>query len=94
MDTYVLKLVKSEITHSITHIVNLSIQTSDFPNIWKQAEIIPLFKPGEEDQLSPKLYCPVEMLPVASKLLERVVLLQIVEFMETRVLRTDEKSSK
>ena len=37
MDTYVLKLITSEITPAITHIVNLCITNSTFPNIWKHA---------------------------------------------------------
>ena len=86
MDTYVLKLITSEITPAITHIVNLSITNSTFPNIWKHAKIIPLFKPGAKDQLSAKSYRPVALLPVVSKVLERVVFMQIVEYMDNNGL--------
>ena len=86
MDTYVLKLITSEITPAITNIVNLSIRNSTFPNIWKQAKIIPLFKPGAKDQLSAKSYRPVALLPVGSKVLKRVVFMQIVEYMDNNGL--------
>ena len=71
---------------SITHIVNLSINQSGFTSIWKKTKIIPLFKPGAEDQLSAKSYRPVALLPEVSKVLERVVFLQIVEYMDNNGL--------
>ena len=82
IDAYILKMVKSELTPAITHIVNLSIRSSVFPSIWKYSKVIPLLKPGAEDQLNPKSYRPVALLPVVSKVLERVVFLQIVEYMD------------
>ena len=33
--------------------------------------------------MQPKSFCPVSLLPVASKILERVVFLQIVDYMDT-----------
>ena len=86
MDTFVLKMIKDEITPAITHIVNLSIRSSRFPNIWKHSKIIPLFKPGAKDKLSTKSYRPVALLPVVSKVLERVVFMQIVEYMDKNKL--------
>ena len=86
IDTYVLKIVKSELTPAITHIVNLSIRSSTFPTIWKHSKVIPLFKPGATDKLSAKSYRPVALLPVVSKVLERVIFLQIVEYMDKNEL--------
>ena len=86
IDTYVLKLVKDEITPAVTHIVNLSIRNSVFPSQWKYAKVVPLLKPGAEDQLAPKSYRPVALLPVVSKVLERIVFLQTVEYMDSHHL--------
>ena len=86
IDAFVLKLIKNEITSAITHIVNTSIKTSVFPTLWKYAKVIPLLKPGAKDQLSAKSYRPVALLPVASKVLERVIFLQIVEYMNNNSL--------
>ena len=80
IDTYVIKLIKGEILPSITHIVNLSITTSSFPKMYKSAKIIPLLKKG--DPLDPKNYRPVAILPIVSKIVERAVYLQIVEYMD------------
>ena len=81
IDTRALKLVKEEITPAVTHIVNLSIKSSVFPTKWKHAKVIPLLKPGSEDCLAPKSYRPVALLPVVSKVLERVIFLQTVQYM-------------
>ena len=79
-------MIKDEITPAITHIVNLSFTSSVFPNLWKNSKLIPLFKPDSKDKLSAKSYRPVAILPVVSKVLERVVFLQIVEYMDTNAL--------
>ena len=81
IDSNVLKLVKVEVTPAVTHIINLSIQTSKFPTLWKHSKVIPLLKPGSEDQLAPKSYRPVALLSVLSKVLERVIFMQIVQYM-------------
>ena len=58
IDTSIIKLVKSEILHAVTHIVNLSITTRRFPSSWKKSKIIPLHK--KDDILNPKPsgHCP------------------------------------
>ena len=81
-----LKLVKSEVTPAVTHIVNLSIQNSVFPSLWKHSKVIPLLKPGSDDKLAPKSYRPVALLPVVSKVLERVAFIQTVQYMNKHSL--------
>ena len=44
LDTYVLKLTKPFIVPSICHIINLSILTKRFPQKWKIAKVVPLYK--------------------------------------------------
>ena len=75
IDTYIIKLIKHEILPALTHIVNLSIETSTFPAEYKVAKIIPLLK--KSDPLNPKNYRPVAILPIVSKIIERAVFLQI-----------------
>ena len=79
IDTYIIKLIAEEILPAVTHIVNLSIQQSKFPSLYKMAKVIPLFK--KDDPLSPKNYRPVAILCILSKVIERVVFMQIVEYM-------------
>ena len=71
IDTRIIKLVAADILPAITHVVNLSIAQSVFPQGWKQAKVLPLLKKG--DPMVPKNYRPVALLPILSKILERVI---------------------
>ena len=84
IDTYVIKLVAHDILPAITHIINLSIAQSTFPTIWKHAKVVPLLKKG--DSLTPKNYRPVALLPIFSKILERVVFNQLVGYLDAHNL--------
>ena len=63
----------------VTHIVNLSIQQATFPSLYKFSKVIPLLK--KDDPLEAKNYRPVAILCILSKVIERVIFQQIVEFM-------------
>jgi hypothetical protein len=79
IDTYIIKLMVDDILPAVTHIVNLSIQHAAFPSLYKIAKVIPLHK--KDDPLLPKNYRPVAILCILSKVIERVIFLQIVEYM-------------
>ena len=70
-----------DILPAVTHIVNLSIQQAEFPSQYKIAKVIPLLKKG--DPLEPKNYRPVAILCILSKVIERIIFIQIVEFMNS-----------
>ena len=80
INTWTVKLVSKEILPAITHIVNLSISQRKFPSQWKLAKVVPLLKKG--DPLVPKNYRPVALLPIFSKILERAVFQQLVEYLD------------
>ena len=80
IDSKTIKLVKNELTPVITHIINLSIQQNIFPHQWKVAKIIPLHK--KDEIIYPKNYRPVSLLPIFSKILERAIFVQVVEYFE------------
>ena len=84
LDTYIIKLVSSHILPAITHVVNLSIREASFPKAWKLAKVAPLLK--KDDPLNPKNYRPVALLPVLSKILERAVFLQLVNYLDSNAL--------
>ena len=84
IDTQILKMSLPYILPAITHIINLSIDCGQFPSNWKTAKIIPLYKKG--NQLDPKSYRPVAILPVLSKVLERVIFMQISHYFEKNKL--------
>ena len=72
LDTYIIKLTREHIVPSICHIVNLSILSKKFPTKWKIAKVIPLYK-GKGSKFDPKNFRPVAILPILSKVLERIL---------------------
>ena len=61
-----------------TQICNLSIKLSTVPNECKIAKLKPLDKKGKKTD--PKYYRPISLLPVISKILEKVIHDQTMEF--------------
>lgn len=74
----------SSLLDSITYLVNLSIQTNTFPQSWKIAVITPIYKSGDKDQACN--YRPISILPVVSKVLEKIVAEQLIEHLENNQL--------
>ena len=85
-----LKLCAEEIVSPLTYIINLSLSTGIFPNNWKKARICPVFKGGEDTE--PCNYRPISILPVLSKIMERVVFNQLYPFLDSQSLLHDNQS--
>ena len=66
------------LTPVITDIFNTSLATATFPLEWKKAYIVPLPKTVSPSQ--PKDFRPISILPLLSKVLERIVHGQLVYF--------------
>ena len=66
----------------LTYLTNLSIKQSKFPNQWKTAKVIPLWKGQGGDKLDPKEYRPVSLLNPVSRLVERMICNQVISFLE------------
>ena len=81
IDATVLKLGKTQLLPVITHIVNLSISSRCFPGSWKCAKIVPLHK--KDEKTNPKNFRPVALLPIFSKILERAIFQQFIEYLES-----------
>ncbi len=77
----ILKIAAPVITKSLTHIINLSIMSGNFPETLKCAKVTPIFKKGEKED--PGNYRPISILPVLSKLFEKHVAIQVYTFFET-----------
>jgi len=77
----ILKIAAPVITKSLTHIINLSIMSGNFPDTLKCAKVTPIFKKGEK--VDPGNYRPISILPVLSKLFEKHVAIQVYKFFET-----------
>jgi hypothetical protein len=70
-----LKFIKDDIIIPLTLIINQAIDTGVFPNRLKVAKVIPLFKKNEDYLL--ENYRPISVLPSMSKVLERVIHIQL-----------------
>ena len=64
----------------ITDLVNLSISLSLFPDDCKIAKLKPLYK--KEAKTEPKNYRPIPLLPLLSKIIERIIHNQTQEFLD------------
>ena len=83
----VLKLSAPVISQSLTKIFNASIASQTFPSEWKIARIIPLHKKGPRDMLDN--YRPISILPVISKIYEKILYEQLIEYLVTENILSD-----
>ena len=59
-----------------THIINLSLKSETVPSEWKVAKVTPIHKCGSiEDN-----FRPISVLPVLSKILEKAVHKQLLDY--------------
>ena len=86
IDTRTVKLAANLIAPYLTHIINLSVSTRTFPIKWKYSKVIPLLKSQTADPLLPKSYRPVALLPILSKVLEKIVFTQFITYLEANGL--------
>ncbi len=66
--------------HYLTVIINTSIVTGIFPETWKHALVVPVLKNGDAADVS--IYRPISLLPILSKVLEKIVSTQLVNYLE------------
>ena len=63
----------------VTQICNLSIKLSHFPHDCKLAKLKPLYKKGSKTD--PKNYRPISLLPIVSKIIEKIIHDQTMEYL-------------
>ena len=67
-----------ELNTQICYIFDISIAQGIFPDLWKVATVVPLFKGGTKEDISN--YRPVSLLPVPGKILEKLIHNQMMTF--------------
>jgi len=81
----VLKECSEEISAILEVIFNKSLEQSSVPDDWKQANVVPIFKKGEK--YNPANYRPVSLTCICSKLLEHILVSNIMRhLMEYNIL--------
>ena len=83
LDAMSLKVAATSLLIPISYIVNLSIRKKKFANQWKIGKLVPIFKGKGLAKTDPSNYRPISILPVLSKLVERAVQDQMLDFMTT-----------
>jgi hypothetical protein len=76
------------IAKPLTHIFNLSFKFGIFPDMMKKAKITPLFKKGDRQDI--RNYRPIAVLPVFSKILEKIMYNRLLSFVQKFKILTDE----
>ncbi len=74
-----LKETIEDIIETLTHIINQSLSKGVVPNKMKVAKVIPIHKSSDPSIL--KSYRPISLLPVFSKILEKVVCSKLSSFL-------------
>jgi hypothetical protein len=78
ISTHFLKQIKHAIVKPLTIIINQCFKTGIFPDKLKIAEVIPLFKKGDNTVCNN--YRPISLLPSISKVFEKAIFIQTYEY--------------
>ena len=87
---FILKESISEMVEPFTFIINKSLTEGIVPDKWKVAKVIPIHKKG--DKLDFNNYRPISLLPCASKVMERVVQRQLLNYLKSHSLLSSNQS--
>ena len=71
----------------IHYIINLSISCGEFPDLFKIAKVIPIFKSGSKSEIIN--YRPISLLATFSKILEKCIKIQLTNYLESEKILTE-----
>jgi len=74
------------VKHHILHLFQASLNKGELPSQWRNAQIIPLKKPGKGNYTKAKAWRPISLLPTLDKALEAVVADRLSYVVETHAL--------
>lgn len=80
MSTWLIKKCVKNIVSPLTALVNDSFQSGIFPNALKKAKVVPILKKDDPHLINN--YRPISILPVFSKIFEKLFLTQLLKFLE------------
>jgi hypothetical protein len=80
ISTKLLKCISLEISIPLAHIFNLSLTTGIFPKKLKTSRIVPIYKTGDPNLCDN--YRPISLLSSISKILEKIVCVQLVNHLD------------
>lgn len=80
----VLRECAMELTPSLTHLFCLTLQEGQIPTGWKHGRITAVHKSGAK--ANPDNYRPISILPIVSKMLERIINRQLLKYLSENSL--------
>lgn len=87
--TKLLKTVADLVAEPISYLFNLSIREGCFPSVLKLSKIIPIFKRGDKHDCAS--FRPISILSVFSKLFERIMCDQVIQFLDKHRIIAEEQ---
>lgn len=79
LSNFLIKSCSKNILQPLTQIINQSFRQGIFPDRLKVAKVLPIYKKGEKDKL--ENYRPISLLPVFSKIFERLIHNRLTQFL-------------
>ena len=86
IDALAIKAAATDLAPPLRHMINISLETSEFAQRWKLSKLLPLLKSNELNKLLPSSYRPIAILPTVSKLIEKAAQTQLLNFLEENQL--------
>lgn len=81
INTKIFKATYLSILREIVHFMNISLDLGVFPQLLKKAVVKPIYKSGDRHALNN--YRPISLLPVISKILEKLIYIRVCRHLET-----------
>ena len=72
-------------------IYNNILSTSIYPDVWRIANVTPIFKKGDKQLI--ENYRPISLLPICGKILEKIIFNRLYSYLHTNNLITNNQSS-
>ena len=82
LSTFIIQKTLKEVAAPLTHIFNQSFLMVVFSDQMKIGNIVPVFKAGSKKILNN--YRPISILPAFSKILEKLVSIRLIHFLESQ----------
>ena len=87
VSSQVLKDALLTLNNQMLYLINLSIRSSCFPDEWKMGTVIPLPKVNNPTKVGDLR--PITLLPILSKIIEKIVYAQLMKYLEDNKYLSD-----
>ena len=89
INSFVVKVAFELLKPEVTHMYNLSIRTTQFPDSWEKALVVPIPKKGNLTKV--QNYRPISLLPLPGKIMEKLVHRHMMNHIDNHSLLADEQ---